>query len=77
MGHNGGNFESFPFSIERKGLNLVKLDLDNTNHQLIIGALVNLVEDEGYSPREAFELLEDIKRNTYHALMEISQERKK
>lgn len=54
----------------------MKLDLNNKNHQLIVGALVNLVEDEGCSPREVMDLLEDIKNSTFHALLEISQERK-
>lgn len=41
---------------------------------LIITGLLRLVENEGYSPREAFELLEDVKRNTFHALSEVKRE---
>lgn len=42
--------------------------------KLIIAGLAGLVEDEGYTPREAFEMLTVIKRNTFHALQEISKE---
>ncbi len=55
---------------------MLKLDLDNRNHQIIVAALASLVEDEGHSPRDVMALLEDIKKNTFHALMEISRERK-
>lgn len=42
--------------------------------QLITTGLLELVEKEGYSPHEAFSLLEDVKRNTFHALSEIARE---
>lgn len=53
----------------------MKLDIKNFNHQLIVTGMTNLV-DEGASPREVMELLEDIKKQTFHALMEIARERK-
>jgi hypothetical protein len=53
----------------------MKLDIKNFNHQLIITGMTNLV-DEGVSPREVMGLLEDIKKQTFHALMEISKENK-
>jgi hypothetical protein len=53
----------------------VKLDFNNRNHQLIVAALTNMVE-EGQTPHSAFETLEDIKRNVFHALMTIHKERK-
>jgi hypothetical protein len=30
-----------------------------------------MVEDDGFSPREAFMLLDEIKQQTFHALMDI------
>ncbi|EJW14826.1 hypothetical protein M5X02_23940 [Paenibacillus alvei] len=51
-----------------------QLDMNNVNHQLIMAALTGMV-DEGLSPHEVFEVLEDIKRKTFHALLEISQGR--
>lgn len=53
----------------------MKLDLNDVNHQLIVAAMTNLV-DEGHSPREVFSLLEDIKKNTFSALMQLSSENK-
>lgn len=44
------------------------------NMQLIVAGLVNLIDDEGYSFHEAMEILEDIKRNTFPALMKMSRE---
>ena len=52
----------------------MKLDLNNINHQLIIAGLTGLVTDDGLTPREAFELLDEIKRQTFHALVQIKQE---
>jgi len=50
-----------------------RLDLNNRHHQLIVGALAAMVDHDGLTPREAFEVLEDIKRQTYQSLMEIVQ----
>jgi hypothetical protein len=36
-----------------------------------------MVEDDGLTPHEAFQLLEEIKRQTWHALSEVYQETKK
>lgn len=52
-----------------------QLELNNLNHQLIVAALTSMVDDEGLSPHEVFEVLEDIKRKTFHALLEIYQGR--
>ncbi|MBS4200291.1 hypothetical protein KHA93_11680 [Bacillus sp. FJAT-49732] len=49
-----------------------KLD-SNLNLQLIVAGMAGLV-DEGHSPHEVFKLLEDVKRNTFHALAEIGRE---
>lgn len=52
----------------------MKLDLNNINQQLIIAGLIGLVEDDGLTTHEAFRLLDEIKRNTFPALMEIKRE---
>lgn len=44
--------------------------------QLIVAGLAGLIDDEGYTFHEAMELLEETKRNTFPALMEISREAK-
>lgn len=54
----------------------MNIDMNNQNNQLIIAALAGMVEDEGITPREAFERLEEIKRQTYFGLMEIYKESK-
>lgn len=48
-----------------------KLDLNSINVGFIITGLLGLVEDEGFSPREAFILLDEIKNQTFHTLMDI------
>lgn len=55
----------------------MKLDLNNVNQKLIIAGLTGLVEDEGLTPHESFQLLDEIKRNTFHALMKIKREGEK
>ncbi|WP_416149479.1 hypothetical protein ACM26V_00320 [Salipaludibacillus sp. HK11] len=47
-----------------------------TSHglQLIVAGLARLVESEGYSPQEAFKLVEATKQNTFHSLAEIGRE---
>lgn len=51
------------------------MDINNLNTQLIIAGLAGLVDD-GYTPHEVLEILEDIKRNTFHGLAEIYRENK-
>lgn len=55
----------------------MKLDLTNRNHQMILGALASMVEDDGLTPHEVFEVLDDMQRQTWHALAEIYRERGK
>lgn len=57
-------------------VNKNELNLNSFGQQLIITGLTRLVEEEGYTPHEAFQLLETIKRNTYHALLDIKKESK-
>jgi hypothetical protein len=52
----------------------MKLDLNNINQKLIIAGLTGLVADDDLTPHEAFELLDEIKRSTFHALMKIKKE---
>lgn len=54
-----------------------KINTNNFNQQLIISGMTSLIDDEDYTPREVFLLLDDIKRNTFHALQEIYIENKK
>ena len=54
-----------------------KFDVDNIHQQFIISGLVGLVEDQGLTPHEAFQVLEEIKRNVWSALAEIRSEAKK
>jgi hypothetical protein len=51
------------------------LDLNNLDHQLIVAAMANMAE-KGMTPHQIFELIEDIKRNTFHSLAEIYREGK-
>lgn len=50
-----------------------KLDLNNPNIAFVITGLVGMVEDDGLTPHEAFEVLDQIKRRTFHALSEIKR----
>lgn len=52
----------------------MKFDMNNRHQQLIIVGLSGLVEDEGLTAHEAFEVLEDIKRATFFALRDIEKE---
>lgn len=53
-----------------------KLDLNNINVGLIITGLVGMVEDDGKTPHEAFDIVEQIKQQTFFALMEIKKKGK-
>lgn len=48
----------------------------NVHHQMLAGMLTMFVDDFGYTPRELFELMESIKRETWHALQEIAKEKR-
>jgi len=51
----------------------VKFNQNDPNQQLIIVALANMI-DEGFSARETFEVLEEIKSNVWSALKELEME---
>lgn len=52
-----------------------RMDLNNFNTQLIVAGMAGLIND-GLTPHEVFEVLEDIKQNTFHALADINAENK-
>lgn len=52
------------------------IDLNNHHNQLIVAAMAGMVEEEGMTPREVLERLEEIKSQTYFALMDIYNETK-
>jgi hypothetical protein len=52
-------------------------DLTKMSQQLIVAGLVRMIKDDGLTFHQAMDVLEDIKRQTFPALMEISRERKK
>jgi len=39
--------------------------------QTIVAGMARLVEDEGYTPHQVFELMTVAKQNTFHALAEM------
>lgn len=51
-----------------------RMELNKMSNQLVIAGITAMVEDDGLTPHEAFEVLEDIKRNIWSALAEIRQE---
>jgi len=51
----------------------VKFNQSDMNQQLIIAALANMI-DEGFSARETFEVLEEIKKNVWSGLKELEME---
>lgn len=52
----------------------VKFDIDSFGQQLIMAGLANLVEKEGLTPRESFQVLDLMKSNLWSALNEIKKE---
>lgn len=51
----------------------MKTDLSNFNQRMIVSGMAGLI-DEGLTFHQMVEVLEDIKRQTFPALMEISRE---
>jgi len=51
----------------------VKFNQSDPNQQLIIAALANMI-DEGFSARETFEVLEEIKKNVWSGLKGLEME---
>jgi len=44
------------------------------NLQLIVAGVSGLVDNEGYTPHEAWRLVEEVKKNIFPALMEMSRD---
>jgi hypothetical protein len=59
---------------EREQVSKPGLDLKNINVGFVITGLLGMVENDGLSPREAFQLLDEIKNQIYFALMDIKKE---
>lgn len=53
-----------------------RMDITNLNTKLVIAGMTGLIDD-GLTPHEVFEVLDDIKRNVWHGLIEIHSENKK
>lgn len=51
----------------------MKVDINNFNQQLIIAGMVGLIDD-GLSFHEMMQVVEEIKRQTFPAMMELSRE---
>ena len=58
-------------------MNKSNLDIKNINVGFIITGLLGMVENDGLTPHEAFDLLNEIKNQTYFALLEAYKERGK
>jgi hypothetical protein len=55
------------------GSEMSNFDMNNINQQMIIAGMAGLI-DEGLTFHEMMEVVEDIKRQTFPAMMEISRE---
>lgn len=55
----------------------IQADMNRRGDQFIVAGLASLVEDSGFTPHEAFDILESIKANTWHALADIHSEVKR
>ncbi|MBE5087568.1 hypothetical protein IGI03_05835 [Bacillus thuringiensis] len=54
----------------------VEFNENSFGQQLIITGLARLVEEEGLTPHESFEVLRLIQNNTFHALADLHKEYK-
>ncbi|MCQ6301861.1 hypothetical protein [Bacillus cereus] len=54
----------------------VEFNQDSFGQQLIITGLARLVEEEGLTPHESFEVLRLIQNNTFYALADLHKEYK-
>lgn len=44
--------------------------------RMIIAGLTGLIDDEGYTPREVFELMDGVRKHIYPVLLEVGKENK-
>ncbi|MDA2281036.1 hypothetical protein PDN19_28655 [Bacillus cereus] len=54
----------------------VEFNQNSFGQQLIITGLARLVEEEGLTPHESFEVLRLIQNNAFHALADLHKEYK-
>jgi hypothetical protein len=54
----------------------VEFNENSFGQQLIITGLARLVEEEGLTPHESFEVLRLIQNNTFHVLADLHKEYK-
>lgn len=50
-----------------------RMDMKKRSHQIIVAAMADMV-DEGLTVHEVFDVLEDIKNQTFPALAELSRQ---
>jgi len=55
---------------------MMKLDQGKLSHRLLIAGMVGMVMDDGLTPHQVLEVLEDAKKELFHALAEIYRERR-
>ncbi|MEK5166169.1 hypothetical protein NYE69_28090 [Paenibacillus sp. FSL R5-0527] len=55
----------------------LKFDPNNRAHAFVVTGMIKMVENDGLTPRQVFQVLEDIKRQTWQALAEIYGEVKR
>jgi hypothetical protein len=53
-----------------------KVDTHNMNVKLVIAGLAGMVDDDGMTAREALSLLDEIKNQTWSALVQMENEKK-
>lgn len=51
-----------------------KFDPSKMSHQMVVAGLVGMIDDDGLTFHEAMEVMEDIKREVFPALVEMSRE---
>ena len=51
-----------------------KMEDSKNGTAFVITGLMHMIEDEGLTTRQAFEILEDIKNQTFHALRDVEKE---
>ncbi|WP_100373104.1 hypothetical protein [Bacillus sp. FJAT-45037] len=50
-----------------------RMSLSNPYHAHIVGCLANMVDEDGLTPQEEFEVLDDIIQNTFHTLSQLKK----
>lgn len=53
-----------------------QMNLNRVSDKMIVAGLAGLVEDDGLTPHQALEVLDDIKRHTMPVLIDIARERR-